>query len=112
MRLGIPAFLLLIVACGGGNPAASSQAPSAAPGTGAWTLVFSDEFDAAGAPDPAKWGYELGYIRNDEKQDYTSRPENVRVEGGNLVIEGRKEAYQGFGYTSASINTLGHFEFQ
>jgi beta-glucanase (GH16 family) len=104
------ALILLLVACGGGNSSASSQAPSPAPG--AWTLVFSDEFDAAGAPDPTKWGYELGYIRNDEKQDYTSRSENVRVEGGNLVIEGRKEAYQGFGYTSASINTLGRFQFQ
>jgi len=112
MRAGVLAPILLIVACGAGNPVASSQAPSPAPATGAWTLVFSDEFDAPGAPDPAKWGYELGYIRNDEKQYYTSRPENVRVEGGNLVVEGRKEAYQGFGYTSASINTLGHFEFQ
>ena len=27
-----------------------------------------------------------------------------------LVIEGRKEAYQGYAYTSASINTLGRFE--
>jgi beta-glucanase (GH16 family) len=105
--------VLLLVACGGGNSsAASPQAPGPATGTGTWALVFSDEFDAAGAPDPAKWGYELGYIRNDEKQYYTSRTENVRVEGGNLVIEGRQEAYQGFGYTSASINTLGHFQFQ
>jgi beta-glucanase (GH16 family) len=27
-----------------------------------------------------------------------------------LVIEARKEAYQGYGYTSASVNTLGRFE--
>lgn len=74
--------------------------------------MFSDEFDTPGAPNASKWGYELGYIRNNEKQYYTSRPENVRVEGGNLVIEGRKESYQGFGYTSASINTEGRFEFQ
>jgi beta-glucanase (GH16 family) len=75
-----------------------------------WTLVFSDEFDTPGAPDPAKWGYELGYVRNNEKQYYTSRLENVRAESGNLVIEGRKETYGGYGYTSASINTLGRFE--
>jgi len=112
MRVGILGSLILIVVACGGDSATSSQAPSPTTGGGAWTLVFSDEFDTPGAPDPAKWGYELGYIRNDEKQYYTSRPENVRVEGGNLVIEGRKEAFQGFGYTSASINTLGHFEFQ
>ena len=107
----MPRSVPVVVACGG-NSSTPSQAPTPVPGTGAWTLVFSDEFDTAGAPDPSKWGYELGYIRNDEKQYYTSRAENVRVEGGNLVVEGRKESFQGFGYTSASINTLGHFEFQ
>jgi beta-glucanase (GH16 family) len=97
------------VACAGGSSAAAPS-PTATAGPAGWTLVFSDEFDAAGALDPAKWGYEIGYIRNDEKQYYTSRPENVRAEGGSLVIEARKEAHQGFGYTSASINTRGHFE--
>jgi beta-glucanase (GH16 family) len=89
---------------------ARSQAP-AVPVPAGWTLVFSDEFEGTGAPDPAKWGYEIGYIRNHEAQYYTSRPENVRTESGNLVIEGRKEASHGFAYTSASLNTLGRFEF-
>jgi beta-glucanase (GH16 family) len=113
-RLHGATFLLLLsiaVACGGGNPAASPQTPTPNPGSTGWTIVFSDEFDTPGSLNPAKWGYELGYIRNDEKQYYTSRSENVRVEDGNLVIEGRKESYQGFGYTSASINTLGRLEF-
>ena len=35
----------------------------------------------------------------------------MRAEGGSLVIEGRKESFQGYGYTSASINTRGRFEF-
>ncbi len=95
---------------------ADAQAVPAEPAIGpeqspaGWTLVFSDEFDRPGAPDPAKWGYETGYIRNGEKQYYTTRSENVRVEGGHLVIEGRKEAYQGYAYTSASVNTEGRFE--
>jgi beta-glucanase (GH16 family) len=106
-------FLLLSTAACGGDSAAAPAAPSPTPtpGPAGWTLVFADEFDAPGALDPAKWGYEIGYIRNDEKQSYTSRSENVRAEGGNLVIEARKEAYQGYGYTSASINTFGRFEF-
>ncbi len=50
--------------------------------------VWSDEFDKDGAPDPAKWDYEVGLIRNHERQWYTrDRRENARVEGGNLVIE-------------------------
>jgi beta-glucanase (GH16 family) len=74
--------------------------------------VFSDEFEQAGALDPARWGYEVGYVRNDEKQYYTSRSENVRAENGALVIEARREAYQGYAYTSASVNTRRRFEFQ
>jgi beta-glucanase (GH16 family) len=116
-RLDAAAFLLALstaVACGGesssAGPAGASPTPSSGPA--GWSLVFSDEFDAPGALDPAKWGYEVGYIRNDEKQYYTSRSENVRAEGGNLVIEARKEAYQGYGYTSASVNTRHRFEFQ
>jgi len=109
------------VTCAGGREAASSpSSPSPAPTSASppapqspanWTLVFSDEFDTAGALDPAKWDYETGYIRNREAQYYTSRPENVRAEGGMLVIEARKEPFQGYGYTSASINTLRKFEF-
>ena len=91
------------------DPLARHALPAQAPA--GWTLVFSDEFDRPGALDPAKWGYETGYIRNKEAQFYTSRLENVRVEAGNLVIEGRREAHEGFGYTSASVNTLGRFEF-
>ena len=108
------ALALAVPACGGAgsrNEQAPSSTPAAPAGTApaGFTLVFSDEFEAPGSLDPAKWGYEIGYVRNDEKQYYTSRPENVRVEGGMLVIEGRKESYQGFGYTSASVNTLGRF---
>jgi beta-glucanase (GH16 family) len=103
-------------ACGGGEssegPATSSPTPTPAPAPAGWTLVFSDEFETPGALDPAKWGFEIGYLRNDEKQYYTSRSENVRAEGGNLVIEARKEAYQGYAYTSASVNTRRRFEFQ
>ena len=113
LRAHLSVFLLLTVAaCGGPSSAVSPRDTGMGPATGNWTMVFSDEFDSPGAPDPSKWGYETGYIRNNEKQYYTSRPENVRAEGGNLVIEARREPYQGFAYTSASINTEGRFEFK
>ena len=44
-----------------------------------WELTWSDEFDKDGPPDPAKWIYEKGFVRNAELQYYTKRPENVRV---------------------------------
>lgn len=79
-----------------------------------WKLVWSDEFDAPGHPDPAKWGYEEGFVRNQEAQTYTrDRLENARVEGGHLVITGRKEPFPvgdkkpTAQYTSASLTTQG-----
>lgn len=62
---------------------------------GEWELAWSDEFDYEGLPDPAKWDYEEGFIRNREMQYYTrARKENARVEKGVLVIEGRKERFR------------------
>jgi beta-glucanase (GH16 family) len=110
------ACLVLVLApaaaCGG------AEAPAPTPGAGAsaapspsWTLVFADEFDGAGTPDPARWTHEIGYIANEEKQYYTSRTENARVEGGSLVIEARRERWMGYDYTSARLNTKGRAEF-
>ena len=53
----------------------------------AWSLLWSDEFNYTGLPDAAKWGNEVGFIRNNELQYYTSgRLENTKVENGNLLI--------------------------
>lgn len=70
-------------------------------------LVWSDEFNTPGAPDPAKWTYEEGYLRNKEAQFYTRRKENVRIENGRLVIEARKDDWEGKPVTSGSITTRG-----
>ena len=57
-----------------------------------WVLTRSDNFDSGTSPSPELWTIETGYgpedsgWGNNEWQLYTDRPENVRVEGGNLVI--------------------------
>lgn len=77
------------------------------------TLIWSEEFNYKGLPDPEKWGYETGFIRNAEKQYYTkARLENCEVKGGKLIITSLKEKYQNADYTSASINTLGKKSFE
>ncbi len=59
-----------------------------------WEPIWSDEFNYHGQPDPAKWGYEDGFIRNNEAQFYThARLENARVENGCLIIEARQEHF-------------------
>lgn len=59
-------------------------------------LVWADEFNAPGKPDPSKWIYEIGFIRNKEPQLYCE--ENVSVKDGFLVIEGRKEQKPNLNY--------------
>ena len=66
-----------------------------------YELVWSDEFRGEGKPDPEKWGYEIGYIRNFEEQYYTDRRENVRLERGKLVIESRLEKIKNKDYKSS-----------
>ena len=52
---------------------------------GEWKLVWRDEFDKDGPPDPASWDYERGFVRNKELQWY--QPENAICKNGLLVIE-------------------------
>ncbi len=78
-----------------------------------WTLVWSDEFNGpAGAIDPNHWTFDTGGDGwgNNELELYTNRTDNAAVDGqGALTIVARAEAYQGRDYTSARINTSGHF---
>lgn len=100
------AVVLLAVWTGQAASCSSDVAPRKA------KLVWSEEFETSGLPDPLVWGCEVGMIRNQEAQYYTqARTENARVENGCLVIEARKEDYAGAHYTSASLNTLGKREF-
>ena len=71
---------------------------------GEYQLVWSDEFDGA-ALDEGTWSYNTGGSGwgNNEKQYYTTRPENIRVQNGCLEIEARKEQYENNEYTSARI---------
>lgn len=82
-------------------------------------LVWNDEFDGDGLPNPEKWGFEVGYIRNNEAQYYTDkRLENVFQKDGALTIRTLKEDYPLDGkpnakgrdaaeYTSGSVETWG-----
>ena len=80
----------------------------------ALSLLWSDEFNTAGAPDPAKWGYDIGAggWGNSELQYYTNRTDNVLVSNGTLKIIAKKEAYSGSNYTSARLLSKGKFSFQ
>lgn len=95
---------MMVVTCA--TAQSTTNQPKEYPG---YKLVFHDEFDKDGAPNPNYWTYDLGH-RNHEEQLYTTK--NAWCKDGNLVIEARKEdAYDKNGtlyhYTSSSVVTRG-----
>jgi beta-glucanase (GH16 family) len=57
-----------------------------------YSLVYNDDFEGA-TLDLTKWNIQVGYAANQEKQYYTDSINNIRVEGGNLIITAKKENY-------------------
>ena len=79
------------------------------------TLVWSDEFDVPGAPNPANWSYNLGANGgwgNNELQNYTNSLENAVVENGLLKIILKKQNLDGSAYTSARLVSENKYEFK
>ncbi|MDR3692320.1 MAG: glycoside hydrolase family 16 protein [Fimbriimonas sp.] len=90
-----------------------------------YKLVWHDESNKPGAPDPKNWVFEQGFVRNNEMQWY--QPQNAVVKDGHLIIEGRREnvanmdyvpnskdwrkAREHAEYTSACLETRGLHEF-
>lgn len=122
MRLIGALLAACFVLAAGGTFRAQQPGPVKAAG---WRLVWADEFDRDGRPDPRNWGYESGFVRNRELQWY--QPDNAWCERGLLVIEGRRERKRNPGYrpggadwkadreyaeyTSASLQTRGRREW-
>jgi len=87
-----------------------------------YQLVWSDEFDRDGLPDPLKWDHDTGRNKvgwhNNELQYYAGpRAENAVVKGGRLVITARKESltaaadWGGQRYTSSRLLTRGRADW-
>ena len=106
-RIMLAAATVAVTLTGGLFAASRNDTADAAVGP----VVWADEFNGSGAPDGSKWTMETGAggWGNNESQFYTNRRENVRQEGGNLVIEARRESYNGAPYTSGRLITSGKF---
>lgn len=85
-----------------------------------YRLVWQDEFDVPGKPDPTKWSFDVGARKwgNAETQYYTNG-DNVTVQDGTLILEGRIEPHGDSPSTSCRITTYekrhfqyGRFEFR
>jgi beta-glucanase (GH16 family) len=96
----------------GPNIDAASGTDGSRPG---WTLVWSDEFNAASGTgaDTTKWNLvnKGDGFGNNELEFYTNRVDNAYHDGnGFLVIKAIKESYMGREYTSARLESNGKFE--
>lgn len=96
----------------------AAELPHRAPA--GYELVFADEFNTNGAPDPSKWSYDTrrnaeGWYNNELQYYAANRPENARIENGTLIIEARHDGasmadradYSGQQYSSARLFTHG-----
>ncbi|CAJ1331191.1 unnamed protein product, partial [Effrenium voratum] len=83
------------------------------PDADAGALVWSDEFNYTGAPDPSKWSCETGGHGwgNGELQCYTDAPENVWVSDGALHIRALRKRCGERDFTSARLVTKGKGDF-
>jgi hypothetical protein len=80
------------------------------------SLLWSEEFDVAGAPNAAKWGYDIGTGSggwgNNELEYYTDRSQNVGIANGVLKINAIRENYNGSAFTSTRMLTKDKFSFK
>ena len=116
-------ILLLIGPCGFSR---SAGLPVKAKPADGWKLVWADEFDKDGAPNPENWKFETGFVRNNEFQWY--QPDNARCENGLLIVEpvenknpiqlisrlapAGKQPVPTINYTSSSMHTRGLHSWQ
>ena len=81
-----------------------------------YALVWSDEFEVDGLPDPSRWAYDtfrnpVGWFNNELQYYASERAENAVVSGGRLRITARRESlstlpdWGGQRYSSARLIT-------
>lgn len=102
MKTGL--LMLALMSCVALLSAAHAAAPDPQ-----WQLVWADEFDKDGPPNPANWDFENGFVRNQEDQWY--QPANARIENGKLIIEARREHKPNPNYEAGSHDWKRQREF-
>lgn len=115
-KIGTNAFYVVVTASAGSTVQTKAREvivtlKSTIPG-----LIWADEFEVPGSPNPSNWTFESGRGNNgwgnNEAQFYTNRSNNAVVQGGMLRITAIKENFSGASYTSARMITKDKFDFK
>ena len=72
------------------------------------TLIWSDEFNYTGLPNPKEWTLLTG---GSEQEYYTNSSKNSYVSNNSLVITSLKEQMNGYNYTSGRIRSIRTFRY-
>jgi beta-glucanase (GH16 family) len=84
-------FIFLLLACTANKDEGAPTIDDPLIDEKEYTLVWAEEFDIDGPPNPDNWSFEEGFVRNQELQWY--QKQNAFVENGLLVIEGRRDTF-------------------
>jgi beta-glucanase (GH16 family) len=79
-----------------------NEAPQIPPTRNGMNLVWNDEFNENGKPDPLNWSFEYGFVRNQELQWYQAQ--NAVCKNGVLLIEARREKTANPNYNALSTD--------
>lgn len=102
----MPINLFLLLLCSLSLLSCSSTATTTeVPSSDTLQLIWSDEFNYSGAPDPNKWSYVTGALGFNEDLQYYTRDENAYVSEGTLKIVAKAESKDSCNYTSALLST-------
>ena len=107
MKKTTSGLLALLLFCGMLRVSLAENAdPGYDTGSLGYELVWADEFDAEGLPDPSRWAFNTGGggWGNGELQYYMPKG-NASIENGVLIIEARKEKRGNCSYSSARMLT-------
>lgn len=95
-RRGVRALLAALILVADARPDGATPATE--------RLIHAEDFSTASEFNSSFWTAETGFFRNKEAQYY--QPANVRVEGGALVLEGRREAASNAAYDAHGADWL------
>jgi beta-glucanase (GH16 family) len=100
--LAVLSFVIVGAAITPGGRREIAMPSDSSPQMPGFDLVWADEFNTDGWPDPRNWTYERGFTRNSELQWYQA--DNARVKNGHLIIEARRESKPNTAFDSGSTD--------
>ena len=80
------------------------------PSGSGWVQVWGDEFDGTSI-NTSNWAHNTTVHVNNEQQQYTTSNQNISVSNGTLKLTARKQATNGYPFSSGRLESAGKRQF-